>query len=162
LSVRRCRNEVQVTAVIRCSAPTANEARACADRVQITVQESTSGVWMRTEYPQNWRNVGYSVECDVTMPDTAPLELSNRFGSVDISSLHANATIRNSNGPVAFLAGRGRHRIENSFGNTEVRNNDGDVIIVNGNGSVPATDITGAVDVTNRFANIRVVNADAD
>ncbi|HTK77793.1 MAG TPA: hypothetical protein VL371_21175 [Gemmataceae bacterium] len=153
------RPEVQIAAVIRCSAPTANEARGCADRIQVIVQESASGVSVRTEFPQNLRNVGFSVECDITMPDTSPLDLRNQFGSVDVSSLHANATIRNGNGPVAFLAGKGQHRIENSFGNTEVRNNDGDVTIVNGNGSVLATDITGALDITNRFASIRVANA---
>jgi len=153
------RPEVSIQSAIRCSAPTANEAKSCADRIQVVVQESSSGVSVRTEYPQNWKNVSFSVECDITMPDTAPLDLRNQFGSVDVSSLHANATIRNGNGPVAFLAGRGKHRIENSFGNTEVRTNDGDVTIVNGNGNVLATDITGTVDVTNRFANTRVVNA---
>ncbi len=152
------RNETQIQAAIRCSAPTENEARSCADRIQVVVQESATGVSVRTEYPQNLRNVSFSVECDITMPDTAPLDLRNQFGSVDVSNLHANSTIHNGNGPVTFLAGRGRHRIENSFGNTEVRNNDGDVTIVNGNGSVLATDITGALDITNRFANIRAVN----
>ncbi len=153
------RNEVSIQAAIRCSATTANDARSCADRIQVTVQESSSGVSVRTEYPQNLRNVSFSVECDITMPDTAPLDLRNQFGSVDVSNLHANATIHNGNGPVAFLAGRGKHRIENSFGNTEVRTNDGDVTIVNGNGNVLATDVTGTVDITNRFANTRVVNA---
>src|SRR5262245_26165705 len=152
------RNEAQIHATIRCSAPTANEAQSCANRIQVLVQESATGVLVRTDYPQNLRNVSFSVECDITMPDTAPLDLRNQFGSVDVSNLHANAMIHNGNGPVTFLAGRGRHRIENSFGNTEVRNNDGDVTIVNGNGSVLATDITGALDVTNRFANIRAVN----
>jgi hypothetical protein len=160
LSVKtHTRNEVTIQAVIRCSAPTANEAKQCADRIQVNVQESASGVSVRTEYPQNLRNASFSVECDITMPDTAPLDLRNQFGSVDVSNLHANATIHNGNGPVAFLAGRGKHRIENSFGNTEVRTNDGDVTVVNGNGNVLATDITGTVDITNRFANTRVVNA---
>src|SRR5262245_47642869 len=56
------RPDVQIQAAIRCSAPTANEARSCADRVQITVQESSSGVSIRTEYPQNWRNVSFAVD----------------------------------------------------------------------------------------------------
>lgn len=153
------RNDVQVQAVIRCSAPTADEARACADQVRINVQESSSGVSVRTEYPQNWRNnISYAVDCDITMPANAPLDLRNQFGSVDVSSIQSDAVIRNGNGNVALLASRGRHRVENAFGSIEVRNNDGDVTIVNGNGAVTAIDITGAVDITNRFGSIRAAN----
>jgi hypothetical protein len=152
-------NDVQIQAAIRCSAPSANEARACADRVQISVLESAAGVTVRTEYPQNWRNISYAVDCDIAMPQTSPLDLRNRFGSTDVSGLHAPATIHSANGAVTFLSGRGRHRIENSFGGVEVRNNDGDVTINNANGPVTAMDITGFLEVSNRFDRVRAVNA---
>jgi hypothetical protein len=151
--------EVRVSAVIRCSAPTANEVNDCLNRVQVAVQESGGGVTVKTEYPNNTRNLSYAVDMDVTMPDTSPLDLRNRFGSTDVSSLNAPATIVSSNGSVVFLASRGKHRIENSFGRTEVRNNDGDVTIQNSNGEVRAIDITGVVDIADRFATVRAVNA---
>jgi hypothetical protein len=149
-------SEVQVRATIRCSAPTADQARRGADDVQIAVEDGM----VRTTYPRNWpRNVSYSTDLDITMPQTAPLSLSNRFGATEVFSLHAAATITSGNGSVTLLAGRGRHRIENSFGPVEVRGNEGDVTIHNGNGAVTAIDINGAVEVSNRFGNIRAVNA---
>jgi hypothetical protein len=151
--------EMRVSAVIRCSAPTTNEVNDCLNRVQVSVQESGGGAVVRTEYPNNTRNISYAVDMDVTMPDSSPLDLRNRFGSTDVSSLNAPATIVSSNGNVTFLAGHGKHRIENSFGSTEVRNNEGDVAIQTSNGEVRAIDIKGFVDIGDRFANVRVVNA---
>ena len=148
---------LQIQATIRCSAPTADEARRCA-RCRSRSSWTRRPRAVRTVYPNNWRgNISYNVDYDITMPATAPLDLRNRFGNTDVSNLQAPATINSGNGSVTFLGGRGRQRIENSFGNVEVRNNDGDVTVINGNGSVIATDITGAVDITNRFGNIRVV-----
>ena len=159
VSVRtHTRGEAQIQVTIRCSAPGAEEARRCSDAIQIVADEASGGV--RTVFPNNWRgnNLSYSVDYDITMPATAPLDVRNRFGNTDVSNLQASATINSANGSVTFLAGRGRQHIENSFGNVEVRKNEGDVTVNNGNGSVIAADITGAVDVTNRFGNIRVVN----
>jgi hypothetical protein len=158
VSIRtHARPEAQIHVTIRCSAPAADEARRCADAIQIVADEASGAV--RTVYPNNWRgDFSYNVDYDITMPATAGLELRNRFGNTDVSNLQASATINSANGSVTFLSGRGRQRIENSFGNVEVRNNDGDVTVNNGNGSVIAADITGAVDVTNRFGNTRVVN----
>ena len=92
------------------------------------------------------------------MPETAPLELRNRFGSVTVQKLRAPATINNGNGNVVLMQGSGRQRIENSFGNVEVITNDGDVTVVNGNGWVRASDISGNAEVTNRFGEVRITN----
>jgi hypothetical protein len=154
------RNEVQINAVIRCSAPTAAEADRHIGEVQIAVEESVSGVYVRTRYPSNWpRNVSYNADYEILMPAAAPLDVRNRFGEIDISGLNASATINSGNGPVTLIGGRGRQRIDNSFGTVEVRNIEGDVAIGNGNGRVTAADITGAVDITNRFETTRVLHA---
>jgi hypothetical protein len=149
--------EAQIHATIRCSAPTREEAQRFADAVQIVVDPASPSV--RTEYPNNWRgNISYSVDYDITMPETAPLDLRNRFGTTDVSNLHAPATINSGNGSVTLLGGRGRQRIDNSFGEVEVRNIDGDVTINNTNGRVTAADITGAVEIANRFSDTRITN----
>jgi hypothetical protein len=151
--------EASIRASIRCSAPTVAEARGLADRIQIVVEESGSGASVRTEYPKNWRgNVSYSVDYDVIVPETAPLEIRNRFGAVSVDNLHAGATIINNNGQVNLRGSRGSQRIENSFGDVEVRSNDGDVTIRNSNGSVTVSDIRGAIDLANRFGDIRTTN----
>ena len=154
------KGEVEIQAAIRCSANTASEARSFAEQIQIVVGES-GGVSVRTQYPSNYnnRNLSYSVDYDIAMPETAPLDLRNRFGSVTVINLHAPATISSGNGAVHFSGGRGRQQIENSFGDVEVRTNDGDLLVRNGNGAVTAADISGAVDITNRFGRVRVTNA---
>ena len=157
----QAKNEVAVQAAIRCSADSMENARRYCDQVQIRVEEGASGVTIRTEYPRNgnWpRNMSYSANLEIQMPETAPLELRNRFGSVTVQKLRAPATINNGNGNVVLMQGSGRQRVENSFGNVEVIGNEGDVTVVNGNGLVRASDITGTAEVTNRFGEVRISN----
>lgn len=149
-------NQVQVRGTIRCSAPTADQARRGADDVQIVVEDGA----VRTEYPRSHpRDMGYQADLEITMPQTAPLDLRNRFGAVEVFSLHAPAVITSGNGSVTLLTSRGKHRIENSFGAVEVRNNEGDVTINNSNGHVRAIDINGMLEASTRFGDIRAANA---
>jgi hypothetical protein len=164
ISIRtQAKNEVDVHAVVRCSADTANDARTCAEQmIRITFDESASGVAVRTELPNHTFNqhLSFAIDYDIAMPETAPLDLRNRFGNVDVSSLRASATINCGNcGLITFLSGRGTQRIENSFGHVEVRTNDGPFTVNNTNGNVTVTDVTGALDISNRFGGIRAVNA---
>jgi len=157
------RGEVELHASIRCSAATPSEARDCTNQIKITVEESASGVRVRTEYPQTSffngrRGLSYSVNYDITMPETAPLEVRNQYGEVSVADLHAASVIHNTNGRVSFQRGRGAQRIENSYAEVEVQNNEGDVTVVNTNGSVGTTDITGAADIHNRYAEVRATN----
>jgi hypothetical protein len=155
----QAKNEVAVQAAIRCSADNAETARRFCDQIQIRVEENGAGVIIRTDYPRNeTRNLSYSANLEIQMPETAPLELRNRFGHVSVHKLRAPAGINNSNGNVLLMQTAGRQRIENSFGNVEVAGNDGDVTIINGNGWVRAGEITGAADITNRFGEIRANN----
>jgi hypothetical protein len=154
---------VDISAAIKCSSDRAADAHQMCDRIKIEVEESSSGVRVRTEYPpgdffNGWHNISFSVNYDITMPETAPLEVRNRFGEVRVTDLHASANIDNGNGKVLFTGGRGRQRIENSFGDVEVAHNDGDVTIVNTNGQVSTSDITGALDVRNHFGDVRAAD----
>ncbi len=153
--------QADVRATIRCSADTAAEARSFCERIQIGVQESATGVSVRTEYPseRSRRNLSFGVDYDITLPETAPLDARNRFGSVSVANLHAPGSINNANGRVSLSGGKGRQEIENAFGEVEVRTNDGDLSVRNGNGMVTASDVTGTVDIANRFGGVRITNA---
>jgi hypothetical protein len=154
------KGEVAVSAVIRCSADSQEEARSFCNQIQIRVEESGSGVSVRTEYPKSWtrNNLGYSANLEIAMPETAPLDVRNRFGDVTVQNLHAAANVNNSNGNVVFTGGRGRQRIENSFGQIEVLSNEGDVVVTGQNGNLRATDINGTAELSNRFGEVRAVN----
>jgi hypothetical protein len=154
------KGEVDIHAIIRCSANGASEARNFCEQIQVVVDEGSS-LSVHTQYPSNWnsRNLSYSVHYDIAMPETSPLEVRNRFGAVSVANLHASGVIRNNNGAVTLSGARGRQEIENSFGDVEVRANEGDLSIRNGNGAVTASDITGTLDITNRFGRIHVTHA---
>jgi hypothetical protein len=53
-------------------------------------------------------NISYSVDYDITVPETTPLEVfRNRFGAVSGDNVHAGATVINNDGQVILGAGRG-------------------------------------------------------
>jgi hypothetical protein len=157
------KGEVAIHASLKCSSERVEDAREGCDRIRILVEESSSGVWVRTEPPardffNGRRSLSMSLNIDIIMPETAPLDVRTHFGSVKVTDLHAPATIATNNGKVVFTGGRGKQRIEDSFGDVEVTRNDGDVTIVDSNGRVTASDVTGTLDVRDNFGDINVTN----
>ena len=154
--------EAEIHASMKCSAGSAADARNWCGQIRIVVEETADSVSVRIEYPPGsqfrGRNFGYSVNYDITLPDTAPLEVHNRFGTVSVADVHAAASVSNANGRVALSGGRGRQRIENSFGDVAVTRVDGDVTLTNTNGNVTAADVTGALDAGDHFGSVRVSN----
>src|SRR5438093_1254788 len=147
--------EARIVAHIRVSAPTAAEAQAALQQVAIDVQETPAAIAVRTRYPDTRsRNVSYSVDYELTLPETAPLLARNSFGDMSVRGLKAEGDVRNSHGRLTVTDGRGRQRLENAFGAVEVARIDGDVSVTNQNGAVRVTEVQGALDVTNRFASV--------
>jgi hypothetical protein len=156
----QAKGEATIVAAIHCSADTAAEARSWCDQIQIRVDESGSGISVRTDYPNhyNTHNLGWSVNLDIAAPEGAPLDIRNRFGGVNVQGAHAGTAINNTNGNIYVANSRGTQRVENRFGNVEVQGCDGDLTVNNTNGWVRASDVTGASDIANRFGDIRVTN----
>ena len=152
--------EVTVHAVIRVSAGSASDARRYADDIRIDVRPIGNSLLIETRYPKQeggffgFHNVSYSVNYDIAIPETAPLEVRNSFGAVSISDLKAGAAVTNSHGRLAFRNGRGRQRLENSFAPVEVAGNDGDVTVIDTNGNVDVSDVKGAIEVRDRFGKV--------
>ena len=113
--------ELVIHAVIRTSASDAKEARRYAESVRITVEPAGSDMLIETVYPKQeaggWfgRNVSYSVNFEILMPDSSPLALRNSFGAVSVNDLKASSEIATSHGRLEFRNGRGNQRLENSF-----------------------------------------------
>jgi len=152
--------EIVLHALIHVSAGSLNEAKSYADRIEILVEPSSSELSIRTRYPEsrtgvlNFRNVSYSVRYEITMPETAPLEIRNGFGAVSVAGLKANSQITNSHCDIELRDCRGVQHLEDSFGSVRVLNNTGDVFVENTNGPVDASDISGALSIRDRFASI--------
>jgi hypothetical protein len=159
----QAQNQVDVHASLRCSADRLEEAHQGCDQINVKVEESASGVLVRTKFPETGffsghRNLSWAVDIEIAMPENAPLDLRDQFGAVSVTGLRAPANIVAGNGKVSFTGGRGRQHIETSFGDIVLARNDGDVTIVNSNGRVTASDVTGALDVRDNFGEIQVTN----
>ena len=153
------RSEVRVQATIRVSAPTTEGAAEFLDRITIDVAETPATITVRTTYPeQSWwrtrRNLSYSVDYTVLMPDRMPLRLRNTFGDVSLVGLKADAGVVNAHGRLTASDGAGRHTLGNSFGPIEVARMAADVTVTGANGNVTAATIAGALNVTNRFGRV--------
>jgi DUF4097 and DUF4098 domain-containing protein YvlB len=157
--------QVVIHADIHVSASSTEQAKEFADRVEISVEPSASELGIRTHYPEHGgsfhfgHNISYYVRYDITIPETAPLQIRNSFGKVSVAGVKANCGVLTSHGDLEFRDGRGAQRLEDSFANVRVWNNAGDVTVENSNGTVEAADIKGALAVRDRFANVTVQRA---
>lgn len=156
--------DVVIHATIRAAAGSQSEAQSLAEGIKIDVQQSASGVSIRTIYPERERswfgshNLSYSVNYDITLPESAPLEVRNEFGEVTLSGCKGGSRVVNGHGALHLRDGAGTHNLEDAFGAVEVSGNNGDVTVNNGNGAVTVSDVTGSVDVKGRFGKVTVRN----
>ncbi|HEY1435231.1 MAG TPA: hypothetical protein VGG65_07635 [Thermoanaerobaculia bacterium] len=157
--------EVRIKAKITVSSSDAEGAQKFGEGITITVEDTGSAIFVRTKYPEKqWHFIGngsvsYSVDIDVTMPETMALSARNKFGNVDVVNLKAPAVLVNANGQLSLSDGRGRQRLENAFGSITVNRNAGEVEISGSNGAVVATDVDGPLSVRNRFGAVQVRKA---
>lgn len=154
--------EAVIHANVEASAEDEPQAKAFADKVEIFVEPSSSELTIRTRYPDApasfWghRTVSYAVRYELTIPDTAPLEVRNAFGGVSAIGVKASSEITTSHGDLEWRDGQGKQRLETSFASVRVANNTGDVWVQASNGNVEASNVTGALSVRDRFAGVSV------
>ena len=155
--------EVRVDVRIRVSSSDVEEAKRFADAIAVEIEPSAFGVLVRTRYPDERRipfaasrQVSFSVDCDILLPETAPVSVRNRFGDVSAEGLKGGAEIRNANGRVLFRGGRGLARLENSFGPLELSGNAGDADVTGANGVLTIADVEGQLSARNRFGRVTI------
>jgi hypothetical protein len=157
--------EVRIKAKITVSSTDVEGAQKFGEGITITVEDTGSAIFVRTKYPdKKWHFIGsgsvsYSVDIEVTMPETMPLSARNKFGNTDVVNLKAAAVLVNANGELSLTDGRGRQRLENAFGSITVNRNVGEVEISGSNGTIAATEIDGPISVRNRFGTVQIRKA---
>jgi hypothetical protein len=159
--------DVHVYAAIHVSASSQQDAENYANQIKIQVESSSTGILVRTDYPEHndswWggRNVSMSVEYTIDMPADAPLTIRNKFGKVSVAGLKAATDIDAEQGGVSVHDGHGTQLVRASFGSVELITNDGDADLASTNGSVTASDIKGALTIHDRFGSVRLHRAGA-
>src|SRR5437879_7836559 len=157
--------DVHIVANIRVSAPSREAAANFGNQIAIQVEQTGAGLSVRTDYPdthkdffRGHKSISFSVNYDITMPETAPLHIKNSFGNVSVVGLKAEADIENSHGLLTFRDGRGSQRLQNSFGGIELTGNAGDVSVANNNSFVRVAAVEGALSLRNRFGEVTASN----
>jgi hypothetical protein len=155
--------DLKISATIHVQADSHDQAQSYADKIRIDVEQTSQGVQVRTNYPEetrNWfgrRTISYSVDYDVALPPDAPLFVRNSFGSINAAGVRSKSEFDNSHGSLT-VRDTGPARLTNSFGSVELSGAAGDVSIIDNNGSVDVSDVKGALDVRDRFGSITVRN----
>jgi hypothetical protein len=155
--------DVKISATIHVQADSHDQAQSYADKIRIDVEQSSQGVEVRTNYPEESRNwfgrkrASYSVDYDIAVPTDARLFVKNSFGSVDASGVRSASEFDNSHGSLT-VRDTGAARLSNSFGTIELAGAGGAASVTDNNGSVDVSDVKGALDVRNRFGSINVRN----
>src|SRR6202007_2183563 len=128
-----------------------SDAESLAQKIQIEVEQSGSGVRVRTVYPdeeRSWMHLGkrtsYTVNYDIALPSDAPLEVKNSFGNVTASNVRARSDIDNGHGS-HNVRDSAPARLTNSFGSIDLTGAAGDVSVTDNNGTVEVADIKGAL-----------------
>jgi hypothetical protein len=165
-------NELRIQATIHVSADSRSEASVVADRIQIDVQESLGAVSVTTRYPDMLiretqrggrnRDLSFSVDYDLLVPERLPVNVRNRFGDVALTGMKSGGSIVNASGRVTAVDGSGRFYLENRFGTVEVLRLSGDVTIRGANGPVSANNISGSVSISNTFGNVNAATVRGD
>src|SRR5688572_15614231 len=150
-----------IRAVIECSANSKERAETLCNGIEVSVQEGTDRVTVQTKVPEDrsGRNAGFQINYDIALPQDTPLHVENKYGSVDVRDLQANAVIANTSGAVRVTGGRGRRDIDNKFGDIDLELQNGDLRVINASGNVMVREVRGAVDINSRFGNITVNEA---
>ncbi len=149
-------HETRLRVDMKASASNRADAEEFINQIEIRVEENSTGVCFRTEYPEHLMNrrrgnFSFSVEYNLTVPEAAPLDLRNNFGSVAVRGMAGGAQVVNGHGAVTLEDTRGAQRVENSFGAITVTGNAGDVDLTGANGNIAATRVEGALTIRNRF-----------
>ena len=146
-------NQVVVRAVVRASDEELGKS------VAFHVNNGPNGVDIRTSFPSihyhGTEDMSYAADIDVAIPERAPLEVTSRFGSIELIGLGAPVEINNRQGAVMARNIHGG-KIENSFGAVTVEGTASDLVVRNANGAVSISDVRGTLSVTNRYAAVSV------
>src|SRR5581483_1026554 len=150
-------HEVRIHAAIHVSAVSEQAAAQFADRIVIGVSDRPNGAEVRTTYPRvdEHARISFAVDYVIVMPESAVLDLRNRFGNVTVAGLKTKGSIVSSHGRLG-VQGFGGGRLENVFGPIEASEIGGDVEVTNANAPVSLTNLKGGATVTDRFGDVTI------
>jgi hypothetical protein len=99
-----------------------------------------------------------SIDYIIKVPEKLNVEVTNKFGKVDVSDIAGEVNINNSNGSVSVKAVAGTLNIENKFGEINASDILGKAKITNANGRITATGFSSDLIIDCRFGDVSASN----
>jgi hypothetical protein len=132
--------DCNLVARVVAQAPTEEEARDLAERVEIVAQAAGTTLKIRSKEPNVSNNRWIGVSYTMTIPRRMNVRCDSRFGALDVSHIEGSLDGKSGNGAIKGQDIRGRIDLRTSFGSIECRDVTGSSIDLNsGNGGITAT-----------------------
>ena len=154
--------EVSVHADIKVSASDAADAKSFAENIAILVEPSSSLLNVRTRYPERpgsffgSRQISYSVNYDVAVPETCPFRSGIRSEPFRCPAARRCATSKHHMAVYNSTTGEAHSGWRMRSDPSKLSGNAGDVTVENTNGSISVSGIKGALTLRDRFGSVHV------
>jgi len=147
--------DCNLVARVVAQAPTEEEARDLAERVEIVAQAAGTTLKIRSKEPNVSNNRWIGVSYTMTIPRRMNVRCDSRFGALDVSHIEGGLDGKSGNGAIKVQDIRGRIDLRTSFGSIECRDVTGSSIDLNsGNGAITATRLHGPTTAETSFGAI--------
>ncbi len=148
--------DIQV--VIRVKGDSQEEARSIAEDVDVSIEAQPAKLSVETDVPSmDGGDRSIDISLQLTVPRTALVDVSNKFGSLTVKNIGGEVTATNAFGSIE-ITNSNNVQVENKFGSIVLGSITGTCRVQGRNGSMRAYDIPGG-NFTNAFGTVDVSNA---
>ena len=147
--------DCSVVAQIRVQAPTEEEAREIAEKVEIKLEPVGQTLKVKAEKPPKKRRRSISISYDITVPKQTNVDCSSSYGAIKLSDIDGDAKGKTSSGSISAENIQGSAQLDTSYGSVTCRNITGDNIqLKSSSGSIRAENIVGSVNLNTSYGSI--------
>jgi DUF4097 and DUF4098 domain-containing protein YvlB len=147
--------DCNVAAQIRVQAPTEEEAREIAEKVEIKLEPVGQTLTVEAEKPPRKRRRSISISYDITVPKQTNIDCTSSYGSIKLNNIDGNVKGKTSSGSISAEDIQGSAKLDTSYGPVTGRNITGDNIqLKSSSGSIRAENIVGPVNLNTSYGSI--------
>ena len=147
--------DCNVVALIRVQAPTEEEAREIAEKVEIKLEPSGQTLTVKAEKPPKKRRRSISISYNITVPKQTSVDCSSSYGAIKLSDIDGDVKGKTSSGSISAENIQGSAQLDTSYGSVTCRNITGDNIqLKSSSGSIRAENIVGSVNLNTSYGSI--------
>ena len=147
--------DCNVVAQIRVQAPTEEEAREIAEKVEIKLEPVGQTLTVKAEKPPKKRGRSISISYDITVPKQTNVECTSSYGAIELSNIDGDVKGKTSSGSISAENIQGSAQLDTSYGPVTCKDISGDNIKVkSSSGAINAENIRGSAELDTSYGSI--------